>query len=103
MAVARISRLAEADLTDIGRYTLRQWGEDQTVRYLTELETCCQTLADNPRLGRACDDILQGLRRFEQGRHVLFYREGAEGIFISRVLHRRMLPERHEIDDPAEE
>jgi plasmid stabilization system protein ParE len=36
-----------------------------------------------------------GLRRMEIGRHVVFYREDTEGILISRILHRRMLPERH--------
>ena len=35
----------------------------------------------------------------ETGRHVVFYREDARGILISRILHERMLPERHVIDD----
>jgi plasmid stabilization system protein ParE len=33
----------------------------------------------------------------EHGRHVVFYREETEGILISRILHRRMLPENHDI------
>jgi plasmid stabilization system protein ParE len=32
------------------------------------------------------------------GRHVVFYREGTGGNLVSRILHRRMLPERHVID-----
>jgi plasmid stabilization system protein ParE len=40
-----------------------------------------------------------GLRRIEIGRHVVFYREDAGGILVSRILHQRMLPERHAIDD----
>jgi plasmid stabilization system protein ParE len=39
----------------IGSYTLRTWGEEQAVRYIDELEACCQMLADNPALGRTCD------------------------------------------------
>jgi plasmid stabilization system protein ParE len=35
----------------------------------------------------------------ECGRHVVFYREDAGGILVSRILHQRMLPERHAIDD----
>ena len=35
----RLSRRAEADLLSIGTYTLRTWGEAQTVRYLYELES----------------------------------------------------------------
>jgi ParE toxin of type II toxin-antitoxin system, parDE len=57
MAMYRLSRLAEADLIDIGTYTLHTWGEDQTIRYLDDLEACCQRLADSQELGRACDHI----------------------------------------------
>jgi toxin ParE1/3/4 len=99
VATFRFSRRAEADLVDIGVYTLRTWGQAQVVRYLGDLETCCQTLADNPRLGRTCDHIRPGLRRMEQGKHVIFYRQKRGGILISRILHQRMLPEKHAIDD----
>ena len=99
MAAFRFSRRAEADLLSIGAYTLRSWGTDQAVRYIDDLEACCQTLADNPALGRTCDDIRPGLRRMESGRHIVFYRHETGGILVSRILHQRMLPERHVIDD----
>jgi len=94
VATFRFSRRAEADLLSIGAYTLRIWGEDQTIRYIDDLEECCPMLACNPKLGRACDDVRPGLRRMERGRHVVFYREDARGILVSRILHQRMLPER---------
>jgi toxin ParE1/3/4 len=56
-------------------------------------------LADNPALGRVSDDVRPGLRRMEHGRHVVFYRESAGGILVSRILHQRMLPERHSLAD----
>ena len=93
MARFRFSRRAEADLYDIGVYTSRTWGEVQTGRYIGTLEECCQLLAGNPGLGRTCDGIRPGLRRMEQGKHVVFYREEPGGILISRILHQRMLPE----------
>jgi toxin ParE1/3/4 len=99
VALFRLSRRAEADLLSIGAYTLHTWGEDQAVRYIGDLEACCQMLADNPGLGRNCDYVRSGLRRMEIGRHVLFYREAARGILTSRILHQRMLPERHVVDD----
>jgi toxin ParE1/3/4 len=99
VATFRFSRRAEADLLSIGAYTLRTWGEDQATRYIDDLQACCEALADNPRLGRACDDVRPGLRRMERGRHVVFYREDAEGLLVSRILHQRMLPERQAIDD----
>ncbi len=75
MAAFRFSRRAEADLLSIGDYTLRTWGKAQADRYIGELEVCCQMLADNPALGRLCDDVRPGLRRLEHGRHVVFYRQ----------------------------
>lgn len=51
----------------IGVYSLETWGEDQTVRYVEAIEDCCRTLADNPGLGRRCDDVRRGLRRMESG------------------------------------
>jgi len=99
----RFSRRAEADLLSIGDYTLRTWGSAQAARYLDELEVCCQMLADNPQLGRPCDSVRPGLRRLEHGKHVVFYRQERGGILVSRVLHQRMLPERHAIDDKDDE
>jgi toxin ParE1/3/4 len=99
LAAFRLSFLAESDLMDIGAYTLRTWGEDQTLRYIDDLEACCQRLADNPAAGRPCDQVRPGLRRMEQGKHVVFFRRETAGIFVSRILHARMLPENHAIDD----
>lgn len=99
MAAFRFSRRAEADLLSIGAYTFRTWGVDQAFRYIADLEACCQMLADHPTLGRACDHVRPGLRRMERGRHVVFYREDAGGILVSRILHQRMLPERQASDD----
>jgi toxin ParE1/3/4 len=99
VAAFRFSRRAEADLLSIGDYTLREWGRTQAARYLGELEACCQTLALNPALGRFCDDVRLGLRRHEHGMHVVFYRQERSGILVSRILHQRMLPDRHAIDD----
>jgi toxin ParE1/3/4 len=82
MSKFRLSRLAEADLMDIGTYSLSKWGEDQTIRYIDALEACCRLLADNPQLGRACDQIRPGLRRMEHGRHVIFYRIERRGISV---------------------
>jgi toxin ParE1/3/4 len=95
----RFSRRAEADLLSIGHYTLHKWGKAQAARYIGELEVCCQTLADNPALGRPCDEVRPGLRRHEHGKHVVFYRQERGGILVSRILHQRMLPIRHAIDD----
>jgi toxin ParE1/3/4 len=103
VAAFRFSRRAEADLFSIGRYTLRTWGRAQTARYLDDLEVFCQTLADNPELGRVCDDVRPGLRRLEHGKHVVFYHRERTGILISRILHQSMLPDTHDTSDPRDD
>jgi plasmid stabilization system protein ParE len=57
VAAFRFSRRAESDLLSTGDYTLRTWGKAQAARYLGEFEVCCQTLSDNPGLGRLCDQV----------------------------------------------
>jgi toxin ParE1/3/4 len=98
VALYRLSLRSEADLPDIGAYSLRNWGEDQTIHYLRDLEACCQMLADNPAPGRSCNHVRPGLRRMESGQHIVFYRVDAAGIYVSRILHQRMLPERYALD-----
>jgi toxin ParE1/3/4 len=99
VAVFRLTRRAEADLFDIADYTRQTWGDEQCARYLDLLEACCQRLADHPVLGRACDKLRPGLRRREQGKHVVFYRRDGDDILVVRILHERMLPELHLGDD----
>ncbi|MGC8550053.1 MAG: type II toxin-antitoxin system RelE/ParE family toxin [Acidobacteriaceae bacterium] len=101
MAVAHFSQRAELDLLSIGEYTLRTWGPTQAARYLTELEACCRRLTENPQSGRVCDRIRPGIRRMEQGRHVILYRQKADSVLISRILHQSMAPETHNIDNPS--
>jgi toxin ParE1/3/4 len=103
VAAFRFSRRAESDLLNIGDYTLRTWGKAQAVRYLDEIEVCCRMLAKNPALGRPCDDVRPGLRRLEHGKHVVFYRQEPGGILVSRILHQRMLADRHDTGDQSEE
>ena len=102
MAAFHFSRRAEADLLRIAEYTLRTWGKTQAARYLDEIQKCCQTLADNPGLGRPCAEIRTGLHRLEHGKHVVFYRRESLGILVVRILHHRMLPERHPIEGKDE-
>jgi toxin ParE1/3/4 len=88
-----LSRAAESDLVDIANWTLRTWG------YIDDLEACCRKLARSPDSGRRCDRVRPGLRRMEHGSHVIFFRSEPAGILVYRILHRRMLPERHRADD----
>lgn len=95
----RFSKLARLDLIDIADYTVDTWGQEQALRYLDSLEDCFDRIVQAPHIGRPCDLVRPGYRRMEHGRHVIFYRADGDGIFISRILHQRMLPSKHLIED----
>ena len=96
MAGFRVTKAAERDLVSIARHTLKRWGEEQTRDYLGQLDTRFRELAQRPDSGRRCDEVRNGYRRFQQGKHVIFYRiRETKIVDIVRVLHERMLPEMH--------
>jgi toxin ParE1/3/4 len=94
----KFSKRALADLKSISRYTLETWGEVQSLRYVDDLQDFLKQLAWSPMLGRSCESIQTGLRRLEHKSHIIFYRKTKDGIFVSRILHQRMLPEKHLLD-----
>lgn len=87
-----IALRAESDLDEIADYTTRTWGWRQTDRYLAKLEDGFALLAQAPSIGRASEFILPGLKRFEVGKHVVFYCVESETLWILRVLHQQMVP-----------
>ena len=86
------SRACGVRLKSIVRYTMKTWGRAQTIRYRQDLEGCFLLLAKTPFIGRRYDFVRQGLRRFEHGKHLIFYISKPDEIFIVRVLHQDMIP-----------
>ncbi len=93
-----VSDAAGSDVREIVRYTTFQWSAEQAARYAAGLRECFRMLARSPGMGRACDSVSMGLRRFEHGKHVVFYRIATGGIRIVRVLHQRMLAASSQFD-----
>jgi toxin ParE1/3/4 len=83
-----------SDLAQILDYTVDTWDERQAENYMEELAGCFQLLADSPRIGRACSQLATGLRRFEHGKHIIFYKPDRNAILIARILHQNRLPSR---------
>jgi toxin ParE1/3/4 len=92
-----LSPLAELDLDDIAEYTTDIWGPKQAVKYINALFVCFDRITRDPGLGRRCDPVRPGLRRIEEGKHVVFYKVMKDEVFISRILHQSMLPNLHDI------
>ncbi|MFO1127230.1 MAG: type II toxin-antitoxin system RelE/ParE family toxin [Rhodospirillales bacterium] len=86
-ASIHFSQPALTDLVDIVSYTASAWGEAQAEAYIAVLQSAIERAARQPK--SAPLKRLQGraLRVLAVRRHLIFYREEAEGILVVRVLH----------------
>jgi toxin ParE1/3/4 len=91
----RLSPRAKRDLDEIWDYTEANWGFTQAEAYLRQIERSVLAIAADPRLGRSCDEIREGYRKYLTGSHVIFYRIVARHIEIVRILHQSRDFERH--------
>jgi len=82
-----LSPEADRDLDDIFDYTVREFGFDQAIEYLSGFDSLFVKLANNKELGKEREEIREGLRSLLKEKHVVFYRILADRIRIVRILH----------------
>ncbi len=82
---------AEADLRDIVRYTLRQWGERQARRYACLLEAGFRTIAAGHTVSRTFSKRYPQVQVTRCEHHYVFYlhQEGQKPRILA-VLHENM-------------
>lgn len=86
-----LTQKAKSDLRAIALYTEKTWGREQRNLYIKQFDNAFHTLADNPSVGKTCEEIKAGYKKFPQGRHIIFYRAGTNHVIeIIRILHERM-------------
>lgn len=86
-----ISVKAKDDIKLIAKYTLKEFGEGQSLKYAKGLGEVLGELADNPDLGRRYVAVKNRmLLRYRYKPHVVFYFIEGESIFIVRVLGGKM-------------
>ncbi|HVH45238.1 MAG TPA: type II toxin-antitoxin system RelE/ParE family toxin [Labilithrix sp.] len=86
---------AENDLFEIGLYTSTEWGEEQSIKYLSLLrETCEDIIPRKNRFARLVPKRPE-LWRWRCERHVVYFRKMDDDFEIVRVLHEQMLPSKH--------
>lgn len=95
MTAFRLTKKALEDLRSIGRYTEENWGHNQRNKYLKRLDDSFHSIAREPKIGSACDEIRKGYRKYHVGRHLIFYFKTGSRIEIIRILHDRMDIEGH--------
>lgn len=82
----RLSKAAEADLTDIWTYRAES-GEELADKLIEEIVEQLIMLSSFPQAGRKRPEIKEGLRSFVVERHVIFYRLADQDIEVVRVLY----------------
>jgi toxin ParE1/3/4 len=91
-----LTKSAQADLKSIAKHTQEHWGARQRNTYLKEIDQVFHSLAINPLMGRTCEEIRQGYRKFPHGAHVIYYKQlPAEDLLIVRILHATMDVDSH--------
>ena len=91
------SRRADRDIERITARSFIDFGERQTLKYIDSLTETLQKLADDPERGRVFSHVKTG-REYHYHKyvsHVISYRKRKNDVFIVRILHKKMLPEKH--------
>ena len=86
MSDLKFSRRSQHDLNKIWD-RIAEDDRAAAERFAGDIRQKCRLLADNPRLGRARDELRPGLRSFPVGRFLIFYRPLHDGIQVLRVVH----------------
>ena len=88
---------ARRAISDIWKYTNKQWGETQANAYVRGLDKCFKEAADNRMTWRRLvHPQIQGINFIRYEHHYLFFRELKNGnLGLVSVLHKNMnLPHR---------
>jgi toxin ParE1/3/4 len=91
----RLYPKAVEDLESIYLYSSRELGLKRTKDYILAIDSTFQQLADDTLISRKCDTVRQGLRVFNIGSHVIFFKISNYGITVIPVLHQSMDFSRH--------
>jgi len=86
---------ASEDLRKIFIRSVKEWGLEVAEAYYDELTNGIASLSENPEIGFVRDDIKRGYRQLAVGKHHIFYRITESKIRIVRVLHEKMLKNKH--------
>ncbi|MBU2879149.1 MULTISPECIES: type II toxin-antitoxin system RelE/ParE family toxin [Aliiglaciecola] len=91
----KLSKLAQAHLRKIKSYAVNNYSEIQWHNYKDTLLTGFQMLADNPAVGRSCDEIYPNEFYFPVGKHTTYFTKEDGLILIVAMLSRSQLPPNH--------
>jgi plasmid stabilization system protein ParE len=94
----RLTRRAEASLTEIARWTIENFGLRQAELYETEVLSRCEEILSGQAHSRSCAvlvDEADDLRFVRAGEHFLIFLDHPDEVVIVDILHARSDLPRH--------
>lgn len=91
----RLTSDAQNDLIDIRRFTLKQWGEKQSLKYLSEIRQMLRILSERPSIGKRHREVADDVFSFPYVSHVVYYTLNKSQLVVFAVLHKSMVPHHH--------
>ncbi len=91
----KLSNLAQSHLRKVKNYTVENFSELQWRNYKDTLLSGFQMLADNPSLGRSCDEIYPNGFYFPIGKHTAYFTKEDDFILVVAVLGQSQPPQNH--------
>lgn len=97
MPIFKVSKAADNDLFEIGKYTQDTWGIEQRRKYLKDIDKRFHEIAENPDhpTSRNRDKIKKGCFSISINEHAIIYRKFTYGVRILRILGQSMEWQRH--------
>ena len=86
MSGYRFRPKAVADLEAIGDFIAAD-NPASAVSFVDEWLAACARISEQPRAYRRREDLAGGLRQAVEGRYLIVFTAGEEGVVIERVLH----------------
>lgn len=82
-----VTRSAERDLDNIWLYWAQRVSLDVADRMQETIAERFSVLAEQPSIGRKCEDMAPGVRCFPAGKFLIYYRKSRSTLTILHVLH----------------
>ena len=90
MTTYTLSNKAKEDAEGIYDYTNEKFGSAQAETYLIAIHECLSMLAVSPKLAITAKEIREDYFRYPIHKHMIFFKQEENGIYIVRVLHQQM-------------
>ena len=86
-----LKELAQKDMEDIWKYTVKKWNINQAISYIDSLEEGFNLLSDNPEMCRENFEFIPPVRIYPCYSHLIIYLILPNiNINILRILHKNM-------------